>query len=226
MWVASLFKNIFHMNIFLKILGESFITSLTKFKKVERMETTMSEFCWQTYPIKFSFELYMYYHMQYTKLPKSLCDEIEKIQRSFLWWDTDQSCRPHLVGWYVYCFPKKDGGLGIKRPNHMNDAFLMKMLWNLITKLDDLWCNVLYSKCGRNNSLRVTINSQPYDSPLWKSLTSIWEQFQKNIVWKLGDSNNINFWLDKWTLSGTNQTIIDTTLCVRDVVTPLRKLGL
>ncbi|CAJ2669949.1 unnamed protein product [Trifolium pratense] len=167
-----------------------------------------------------------YYHMQYAKLPKSLCNEIEKIQRSFLWGDTDQSRRPHLVGWDVCCLPKKEGGLGIKRPHHMNEAFLMKMLWNLTTKSDDLWCKVLYSKYGRNKDLRVTINSQPYDSPLWKALTSIWEKFQQNIVWKLGDGNIINFWLDKWTPSGTslisitNQTIIDTTLSVRDVVTP------
>jgi hypothetical protein len=45
-------------------------------------------------------------------------------------------------------------------------------------------------------------------------------------VWQLGDGNNINFWLDKWTPSGTsflsvtNQNTIDTTLSVRDVLTP------
>jgi len=45
-------------------------------------------------------------------------------------------------------------------------------------------------------------------------------------VWQLGDGNNINFWLDKWAPSGTslisitNQSYIDTTLSVRDVVTP------
>ncbi|CAJ2658994.1 unnamed protein product [Trifolium pratense] len=82
------------------------------------------------------------------------------------------------------------------------------------------------NKYGRNKDLRVTISSQPYDSPLWKALTGIWEKFQQNIVWQLGDGNNINFWLDKWTPSGTsllsvtNQIIIDTTLSVRDVFTP------
>lgn len=48
----------------------------------------------------------------------------------------------------------------------MNDAFLTKMLWNVITKLDDLWCKVLYSKCGSNKDLRETIDSQSYDSLL------------------------------------------------------------
>jgi len=101
------------------------------------------------------------------------------------------------------------------------------MLWNLINNSDDLWCKVLYGKYGRNNDLRVTIQSQPYDSPLWKALTGIWNQFQHNIVWRLRDGSNINFWLDKWTPSGTslisttNQSFIDTTLSVREVVTPL-----
>jgi hypothetical protein len=167
-----------------------------------------------------------YYHMQYAKLPKTICDEMEKIQRRFLWGDTDHSRKPHLVGWDVCCLPKFDGGLGIKRPHHMNEAFLMKILWNLITNPNDLWCKVLYSKYGRNNDLRVSIKSQPYDSSLWKSLTSIWDQFQQQVVWQLGDGNNINFWLDKWAPNGTslisitNQSYIDTTLSVRDVVTP------
>ena len=138
-----------------------------------------------------------YYHMQYAKLPKILCNEMEKIQRSFLWGDTDLSRKPHLVGWDICCLPKNEGDLGIKRPHHMNDAFLMKMLWNLITKPNDLWCKVLYSKYGRNKDLRVAIDSKSYDSPLWKALTGIWEQFQQNIVWQLRDGNNINFWMDK-----------------------------
>jgi hypothetical protein len=138
-----------------------------------------------------------YYHMQYAKLPKIICNEMEKIQRSFLWGDTDQSRRPHLVGWDVCCLPKNEGRLGINRPQHMNDVFLMKMLWNLINNPDDLWSRVLYSKYGRNNDLRITMNSQPYDSPLWKALSGIWENFRQNIVWQLGDEININFLLDK-----------------------------
>jgi len=54
--------------------------------------------------------------MQYAKLPKTLCDEIEKIQRGFLWEDTDQIRKPHLINWEVCCLPKGDGVLvlGIK----------------------------------------------------------------------------------------------------------------
>jgi len=80
-----------------------------------------------------------YYHMQYAKLPKTLCDEIEKIQRGFLWGDTNQIRKPHFINWEVCCLPKGDGGLGIRNQRKMNEIFLMKMLWNMINKPDDLW---------------------------------------------------------------------------------------
>ncbi|WJX23235.1 hypothetical protein P8452_12461 [Trifolium repens] len=166
-----------------------------------------------------------YYHMQYAKIPKTLCDEMEKIQRGFLWGDTDQKRKPHLISWDVCCLPKKDGGLGIKSPLRMNDAFLMKILWNMINKPEDLWCKVLYNKYGRKKDLRDAISSQPYDSPLWKSIASIWDQFQNHIVWQLGDGNHINFWLDKWAPCGSSlmldatQQLVDTTLTVKDVLT-------
>jgi hypothetical protein len=46
--------------------------------------------------------------------------------------------------------PKVEGGVAIKSPQQMNEAFLMKILWNMINHPDDPWCQVLYDKCGRN----------------------------------------------------------------------------
>jgi len=47
----------------------------------------------------------------------------------------------------------------------------------MINNPDDLWCKVLYSKYGRDKDLRVSINMQHYDSPLWKALAGIWDKF-------------------------------------------------
>jgi len=174
---------------------------------------------------KFVLSSIPYYHMQYAKIPKTLCDEIEKIQRGFLWRDRDQRRKPRLIGWDVCCLPKKDGRLGIRSPHQMNEVFLMIILWNMINRPKDLWCKVLYSKYGRGNDLRSVISSLPYDSPLWKTLAGIWEQFQHHIVWHLGYGNDINFWLDKWSpwgsslLSNANNQLIDTTLSVKGVST-------
>ncbi|GAU35182.1 hypothetical protein TSUD_319920 [Trifolium subterraneum] len=55
-----------------------------------------------------------------------------------------------LSGWKHQCLSlagrltltKSDGGLGIRNPHQMNIAFLMKMLWNMINRPEDLWCKV------------------------------------------------------------------------------------
>ncbi|GAU36899.1 hypothetical protein TSUD_220680 [Trifolium subterraneum] len=120
-----------------------------------------------------------YFHMQYAKIPKTLCDEMEKIQRGFLWGDTDQARKPHLISWEVCCLPKEDEGLGMRSPHQMNEAFLMKMLWNMINNPNDLWWKVLYSKYGRDKDLRVAISAQPYDSLLWRAFVCIWDHFQR-----------------------------------------------
>ncbi|GAU31578.1 hypothetical protein TSUD_54010 [Trifolium subterraneum] len=118
--------------------------------------------------------------------------------------------------------PKSNGGLGFKRPHHMNEAFLMKMMWNLIKKPDELWCRVLLSKYSRNNDLMVSCRSQPYDSPLWKALAGVWNDFHRHVFWKIGDGRQTNFSLDKWIpnvgelFSSASLNLIDTTLSVRD----------
>ncbi|GAU34693.1 hypothetical protein TSUD_29340 [Trifolium subterraneum] len=89
----------------------------------------------------------------------------------------------------------------------------MKMLWNMINKPNELWCKVVYNKYGRNKDLRFGIKSQPYNSPLWKAIAGIWDQFHQHI------------WMDRWVPNGsllmptaTNE-IIDSILIVKDVLT-------
>jgi hypothetical protein len=117
--------------------------------------------------------------------------------------------------------PKKDGGLGIRNPYQMNIAFLMKILWNMINRADDLWCKVLYNKYGTNKDLRVAINSQTYNSPLWKALADIWDH-----------DKSINFWMDRWApnssflMKAATNEAIDSTLNVKNVLTTKGKWNL
>lgn len=62
--------------------------------------------------------------------------------------------------------PKKEGGLGLRCTQEMNGAFLMKILWNLIEKPNDLWTQVLSSKYGRGNEFKNSIVGKQYDSHL------------------------------------------------------------
>jgi len=103
--------------------------------------------------------------MQYAKIPKTICDEVDKIQRGFVWGDSDQGRKAHLISWNVCSLPKIDGGLGFRQARNMNEAFLMKILWNLINNPDNLWCRVLRSKYGRGKDVVANISVQPYNHP-------------------------------------------------------------
>ncbi|GAU25001.1 hypothetical protein TSUD_292120 [Trifolium subterraneum] len=99
----------------------------------------------------------------------------------------------------------------------------------MINNPDNLWCIVLCSKYGRNTNLRVSMNTQPYDSPLWKALAGIRDQFRSHTVWQVGNGQQINFWLDKWMTNGhalmnlSTQQIIDMTFTVNDILTDVEE---
>lgn len=46
------------------------------------------------------------FNMQHSKIPKGVCFKIEQAQRNFIWGDTVDKRRPHLVRWDICCTPK------------------------------------------------------------------------------------------------------------------------
>ncbi|GMP64139.1 hypothetical protein CsSME_00025559 [Camellia sinensis var. sinensis] len=67
------------------------------------------------------------YTMQTMLLPKSICNDIDKLNRNFLWSDTMEKHKIHLVNWDVVCNMKKKGGLEIKKARDQNLALLSKL---------------------------------------------------------------------------------------------------
>ncbi|GMP55184.1 hypothetical protein CsSME_00020075 [Camellia sinensis var. sinensis] len=55
------------------------------------------------------------YTMQTMLIPKRVSNEIDRLNMNFLWGDTLERKRIHLVNWDVVCRMKSQGGLGIKK---------------------------------------------------------------------------------------------------------------
>lgn len=66
------------------------------------------------------------YYLSLFKAPISVCKEIEKLMRNFLWEGTDAARGSHLIKWDLITHPKDTGGLGINRIRVANDALLGK----------------------------------------------------------------------------------------------------
>lgn len=83
------------------------------------------------------------YAMQTVCLPRSLCDEVDKVSRNFVWGSDGNRRKHHLVGWENVSTPKNCDGLGLKKMRLTNDAYMSKLGWNLMAKKDDLWLGFL-----------------------------------------------------------------------------------
>jgi len=127
-----------------------------------------------------------------------VCWQVWSINRSptFCWLSSFFFQRLQLSKFFVRCTIEiLSGELGIKKPNHMNETFLVKMWWNLIQGPYDLWCRVLVSKYEKNNDFKLTCSYQPYDSSLWKALACLWSEFQLHVVRQIGDGRQTNFFV-------------------------------
>lgn len=49
----------------------------------------------------------------------------------------------HLINWNKVSMPKKDGGLGLRESGRANSVFMLKINWDLCTKSDSLWVQLL-----------------------------------------------------------------------------------
>ena len=54
------------------------------------------------------------YTMSCFQLPKSLCEDLEKLMKSFWWGQKHQETKMAWVGWKTMCKPKSQGGMGFR----------------------------------------------------------------------------------------------------------------
>ena len=128
-----------------------------------------------------------------------MADEIERRIRNFLWEGYEERGGEHIVAWRDVCKLKKFGALGIGNILKHNKELLMTWLWRFPLERQSLWARVVKSKYGiRTNgwdtkgAARVT-----YRCP-WKFISSVYDHYIKQVVFKVGKDNNIRFWEDVW----------------------------
>lgn len=91
------------------------------------------------------------YYLSCFRCPKSVVDRIEKLQQDFLWNDSIEKKKYHLVRWETVCKPLAQGGLGIRSIVKMNKALLGKWLWRVGELGHGLWKQILICKYKLTN---------------------------------------------------------------------------
>lgn len=131
--------------------------------------------------------------MQSMHIPKGVCQEIEKLQISFIWGHIKSSKKIRLVNWNTLCLPKDRGGLGIRRLFEVNSVMLMKISWKVCTNDDNMCSTMLKGKYGRGVDLMRHCVAQYGDSLLWRELGHLWSHMLRQGRWTVGNSMEINF---------------------------------
>ncbi|KAK2394949.1 hypothetical protein QL285_056723 [Trifolium repens] len=163
------------------------------------------------------------YPMMTSKIPKSCLDDIQRIQRNFIWGDYDNVRKYHAVNWSAITKPKWMGGLGIRNLEAMNQACLLKLGWNFKHGENDFWCEVLRGKYGMA-SFDNDEFAKSSSSSLWKSLVHLKDHLSHHNFWQVGDGCNIHAWNQEWIEPGlcvSNYCTIPSQLhdlCVRDLL--------
>lgn len=80
----------------------------------------------------------------------------------------------------------------------MNKAMLMKLGWEIVTRRDKLWVQVLRSRysCG-DNIVPVVVKKQ-IESNTWRGIRSCWHLVVNNLRWRIHDGYATRFWCDTW----------------------------
>ncbi|KAK8365340.1 hypothetical protein V6Z12_A02G046600 [Gossypium hirsutum] len=86
------------------------------------------------------------YFMTAARIPITICKEIEKVVRSFLWGSNNERRLVALVSWSDVCRPVDKCGLGVRRLHDQDMLFLLKLDFSLVTNMDTLWVRILKSK--------------------------------------------------------------------------------
>ncbi|PRQ37815.1 putative RNA-directed DNA polymerase [Rosa chinensis] len=139
------------------------------------------------------------YTMQTVRIPMSICDSLDKLNRDFLWGDYDGKKKTHLVSWELVCRPKEFGGLGIKCTKDMNQAMLAKIGWRMFQGDKGLWSDVLHHKYVKQvDFLHPQYSCPTRCSSTWRGVIFGSKLLHKGLSWRIGDGSSVNFWTDTW----------------------------
>ncbi|CAN1822367.1 Putative ribonuclease H protein At1g65750 [Linum perenne] len=116
-----------------------------------------------------------------------LCDKIDRKIRNFIWGSSNGVRKLHNVNWETVFKPKSLGGLGQQSARELNKAFLMNVVWSLISRSDDLWAKTRISKYLRRNDVGFTLKRKSGFSSLSGGVLKIWERTLQSIQWCIKD---------------------------------------
>ncbi|XP_019090988.1 PREDICTED: uncharacterized protein LOC109128644 [Camelina sativa] len=140
------------------------------------------------------------YTMNCFKLPKGICEDIERIIAHYWWNSQHQGFATHWVAWDRMKYSKREGGLGFRDIDKFNDALLAKQAWRILQNPNSLLTRTLRGRYFANSGI-LEANDGVQPSFGWKSLLIGRDLLRKGLRFTVGDGHQIATWSDPWLLT-------------------------
>lgn len=137
------------------------------------------------------------FSMQSFLLPKSNLENLDRINRNFLWNKNLDDKTGNLVGWDTICKPKTLGGVGIRKSDAVNKAMQMKLLRKIENNQNRKWVDLIKAKYLKQANL-FEYEKGKNCSWQWSKLMDLRKPFLIGTQWLIGNRKDVGFWKDRW----------------------------
>ncbi|KAF7844846.1 reverse transcriptase [Senna tora] len=162
---------------------------------------------------------YLGFYMQCIPFPVKVCNQLDKMQRDFFWFNYAGKRKVHTMCWDRICKPKSHGGLGIYKTRERNLSYLAKLAWQASRSSNQHlpWAKLLHHYLG--NHIRAP-------SLLGKDLIRGRNLLSDSLISIIYSGKDTNFWLDCWTSLGPLRNFLYGPLHANDLNLTVQDLAL
>jgi hypothetical protein len=115
--------------------------------------------------------------LSFFEIPKGVRKRLDFFRSQFFWQSDGHKKKYRLTKWNIICRPKDQVSLGFEVLEIRNLCLLSKWLDKLINS-EGAWQELLHKKYLYNKTLsQLTVH--PHDSPFWRGLMKVKEEFFK-----------------------------------------------
>jgi len=137
------------------------------------------------------------YAMSVSKLPKTLCKQLNSLMSNFWWNHNRESKRVNWISWKRLGVAKQQGGMGFRDIEAFNLALLAKQGWRILQYPGSLVAIILREKYFTSDSFcTASVGNRPFYA--WLSFCYARETLEGGLWWRVGNGESIKVWKDKW----------------------------
>ncbi|KAG8382638.1 hypothetical protein BUALT_Bualt05G0098200 [Buddleja alternifolia] len=104
----------------------------------------------------------------------------------------------HPVCWETVCSPKSVGGLGLRKMEHINQALISKLAWNMAANSPKIWVKMLSAKYLVNNNFFNSSSVAHNSSWTWQDICKVSNLIKASACFVVTHNSHINTWSDPW----------------------------